>query len=100
MSEVFVYPAVLVSVLAAVAGILLFSAEAQHGTLAVTLTAQPARWVVAAAKAATAAGSGLVLGAAGMAAGFGGAVVGGLFGGYATVAVLLGTVVLYRRDTA
>ena len=40
----------LTAVFAAVAGILLFTSEAQHGTLATALTAQPARWVIAAAK--------------------------------------------------
>jgi ABC-2 type transport system permease protein len=65
-------------VFAAVAGILLFTSEAQHGTLAAALTAQPARWVIAAAKTVTAAAIGLVLGATGLAAGVTGAVVGGL----------------------
>ena len=52
----------------------MFTAEAQHGTLAVTLTARPARWVIVAAKTAMAAMVGLVLGATAMVAGFGGAV--------------------------
>ena len=59
--------------LAAVAGILMFTGEAQHGTLAVTLAARPARWVIVAAKTITAAGVGLALGATGMVAGFAGA---------------------------
>lgn len=76
-SELFIYPLPLVAMLAAVAGILLFTSEAQHGTLAVILTARPARWVIVAAKTVTAAGVGLALGATGMIAGFAGASVGG-----------------------
>jgi ABC-2 type transport system permease protein len=78
VSKVFVFPAILTAVLAAVTGILLFTSEAQHGTLATTLTAQPARWVTAAGKTMTATAVGLVLGAVGMVAAFGGAVAGGL----------------------
>ncbi|HEY9410845.1 MAG TPA: hypothetical protein VIP77_14790 [Jiangellaceae bacterium] len=78
VSEVFIFSTVLTAVFAAVAGILLFSSEAHHGTLAATLTAQPARWVIAVSKKILAMAFGLVLGAAGMAAGFGGAVLGGL----------------------
>ena len=66
------------AVLAAIAGILLFSAEAQHGTLAGALTAQPARWPVVAGKAVVATGLGLALGVAGLSAGFAGALAGGL----------------------
>ncbi len=43
--ELFIYPLPLVAMLAAVTGILMFTGEAQHGTLAVTLAARPARWV-------------------------------------------------------
>ncbi len=63
--------------LAAVVGILMFTGEAQHGTLAVTLTARPTRWVMAAAKTVTATSVGLTLGVTGMIAGFGGAALGG-----------------------
>lgn len=69
------------AMLAAIAGVLLFGAEVQHGTLASTLAARPARWVVVLAKALVAAVLGLVLGAAGLAAGFGGAVLAGLDAG-------------------
>ncbi|MGZ4708645.1 MAG: hypothetical protein ACXWBN_07895 [Acidimicrobiales bacterium] len=54
------------------------TSEAQHGTLAVTLTAQPARWVIVAAKALMAVAIGLTLGAGGMAAATAGAALGGL----------------------
>jgi hypothetical protein len=77
-SELFIYPLPLVAMLAAVSGILLFTGEAQHGTLATTLAARPARWVVVAAKTATAATVGAALGAVGMVAGFGGAALGGV----------------------
>ena len=78
IAQVFVFSTVLTAVFAAVAGILLFSSEAQHGTLTSALTAQPARWVIVAAKTMMATAFGLVLGAAGMAASVGGAVLGGL----------------------
>jgi hypothetical protein len=54
-AELFIYPLPLVATLALVAGILLFTGEVQHGTLAVTLAARPARWVIVSTKAATAA---------------------------------------------
>jgi ABC-2 type transport system permease protein len=78
VAEVFVFSTVLTGVLASISGILSFTSEAQHGTLAGTLTAQPARWVVAAAKTVMAAARGFALGAAGMIAGALGAVAGGL----------------------
>ena len=77
-AELFIYPLPLVAMLAAVVGILMFTGEAQHGTLAVTLTAQPARWVIVTAKTITATVVGLTLGATGMIAGFGGAALGGV----------------------
>ena len=77
-SEVATGATALTAVLAAIAGILLFSAEAQHGTLAGALTAQPARWPVVAGKAVVATGLGLALGVIGLLAGFAGALAGGL----------------------
>lgn len=76
--QVAIGAAALTAVLAAIAGILLFSAEAQHGTLAGALTAQPARWPVVAGKAVVATGLGLALGVLGLLAGFAGALAGGL----------------------
>lgn len=78
VAQVFIFSTVLTGVFAAVAGILLFSSEAQHGTLATALTAQPTRWVIVAAKTMMATAFGIVLGAAGMVTGFGGALLGGL----------------------
>ena len=80
-SELFIYPLPLVAVLATVTGILMFTSEAQHGTLAVMLTARPARWVIVVAKTAMAAAVGLSLGALGMLGGFAGAVLGGAAAG-------------------
>ncbi len=77
-SELFIYPLPLVAMLAAVAGILLFTGEAQHGTLAVILAARPARWVLVVAKTVTTAAVGLALGTIGMVAGFAGAAIGGV----------------------
>ena len=56
----------------------MFTAEAQHGTLAATLIARPSRWVIVTAKAAMATLVGLVLGTTAMIAGFGGALLGGV----------------------
>ena len=69
------------SMLAAIGGVLLFGSEVQHGTLASAVAARPARWVLALSKTLTAAALGLVLGALGLAAGFGGAVIAGLGAG-------------------
>ena len=77
-SELFIYPLPLIATLATVSGILMITAEAQHGTLAATLTARPGRWVIVTAKTAMAIVVGLVLGATAMVAGFGGAVLGGV----------------------
>src|SRR5215210_571081 len=69
------------SMLAAIGGVLLFGSEVQHGTLASAVAARPSRWVLALSKTLTAAVLGLVLGVFGLAAGFGGAVIGGLQAG-------------------
>jgi ABC-2 type transport system permease protein len=71
----------LTTVLAVIMGVLLFTSEVQHGTIANTVAAQPARWVAVAAKSAVAAGFGLAMGIVGMAAGLAGAVVSGLGAG-------------------
>ena len=78
VAMLFLFASVFTAVFAAVAGILLFSTEAQHGSLGATLSAQPRRSVVAAAKAITAAAFGAALGVAGVAAGLLGAVLGGV----------------------
>ncbi len=77
----FSFPTWLSTVMAVVAGSLMFTSEVQHGTLAAAITAQPARWVTVTAKSATAAGFGLVMGVAGMVAGLSGGVLGGLDAG-------------------
>jgi len=77
-SELFIFPLPLVAMLATATGILMFTSEAQHGTLAAALTARPTRWMIVTAKAAMATMVGLVLGATAMAAGFGGALLGGV----------------------
>jgi hypothetical protein len=76
-TDVVMVPTLLTAVLAAIAGVLMFTTEVQHGTLAGSLAAHPSRWPVAAAKAVLAAGFGLLLGAVGMAAGALGALAGG-----------------------
>ena len=78
VGDTFIFSTWLTTVLAIVMGILMFTSEVQHGTLANTIAAQPARWVTVAAKTTVAAGFGLVMGVLGMIAGFSGAVLGGL----------------------
>jgi ABC-2 type transport system permease protein len=69
------------SMLAAIGGVLLFGSEVQYGTLAAAVAARPARWIIALSKTLTAAAMGLVVGAVGLAAGFGGAAIAGLGAG-------------------
>jgi ABC-2 type transport system permease protein len=81
IGETFVFSTWLTTVLAIVMGSLSITSEVQHGTLATAVTTQPARWVIVAAKAIVGSGLGLAMGILGMAAGFGGAVLGGLEAG-------------------
>ena len=81
IGQTFIFSTWLTTVLATIMGTLLFTSEVQHGTLALAVTAQPARWVTVAAKVTLASCFGLVMGIAGMVAGFGGAVLGGLDAG-------------------
>jgi len=78
VGETFIFSTWLSTVLAVIVGTLLFTSEVQHGTLATAVIAQPARWVTVAAKTTVASCFGLVMGIAGMVAGFSGAVLGGL----------------------
>lgn len=78
VSEAAFYWTVVVAIVVAVAGVLVFTAEVQHGTLAAALTAQPTRWVLALAKAAMTMVFGLGMAVTGIAAGFAGALLGGL----------------------
>ena len=68
----------LTTVLATIMGTLMFTSEAQHGTIASAVTAQPARWVTVASKTTVAASFGLVMGFLGMIGGLSGALLGGL----------------------
>jgi ABC-2 type transport system permease protein len=89
------------AMLAAVAGVLLFGSEVAHGTLASTLAARPARWIIVLAKTLVAAAVGLVLGAAGLAAGFGGAVLAGLDAGdTSSVATTIGWALVFTTLAA
>jgi hypothetical protein len=74
----FIFSTWLTTVLAAIIGTLMFTSEAQHGTLATAVAAQPARWVTVASKTTVAASFGLVMGILGMIGGLGGAILGGL----------------------
>lgn len=101
VAQVFIYSTVLTAVVAAVVGILLLSSEAQHGTLASALTARPGRVVLAAGKTIVAAAFGAVLGAVGMAAGFAGAVLGGLeLGDTSGMAATVAWALLYTSMSA
>jgi ABC-2 type transport system permease protein len=96
VSEVGFYWTSVTSMLAAISGVLLFGSEVQHGTLAVAVAARPARWVIALAKTLTAAAMGLVIGAAGLAAGFGGAAIAGLdMGDTSSLAAAVGWALLF-----
>jgi hypothetical protein len=77
----FVFSTWFTTVLAIVMGALSITSEVQHGTLSTAVTIQPARWVIVAAKAFVGATMGLAMGIIGMAAGLGGAVIGGLEAG-------------------
>ena len=55
VAELFFVSTFLSGILAVVIGVLSFTSEVQHGTLAGVVTARPARWVVVMAKAANAA---------------------------------------------
>ena len=81
VGKTFVFSTWLTMVLAIVMGALAITSEVQHGTLATAVTTQPARWVIVAAKTLVSSGLGLAMGVIGMAAGLGGAVVGGLKAG-------------------
>jgi hypothetical protein len=99
--DVFVLPTLLTAVLAAVAGILLFTSEVQHGTLAGALTAHPSRWPIVAAKAVVAVGFGLLLGVIGLGTGFLGAMAGGIEAGDTSgVASVVGWALLYTVGAA
>lgn len=84
VSQVFTFSTVFTAVFAAVGGILIFSSEAQHGTLAPALTTQPTRWLIATAKTVIAAGFGAVLGSIGLLAGATGGYLAGLPTGVTT----------------
>lgn len=81
VAQTFIFSTWLSAVLSAITGTLLFTSEVEHGTLPGAMSAQPARWIIAAAKATMAAGFGLVMGILAMIAGFAGAVLGGLDAG-------------------
>lgn len=84
VAEVFAYPSALTALLASTVGILLFTSEEQHGTLAALLIAHPDRWAVAACKIVAAVVCGFSLGAISMSAGALGGVVAGLESGETT----------------
>lgn len=101
LSEVGFYWTSVSSMLAAIGGVLLFGSEVQHGTLAATVAARPARWVIAVSKMLTAAALGLVLGVVGLTTGFGGAALAGLGSGdTSALAATLGWAVLFTTLSA
>lgn len=101
VTDAFVYPTLLTAVLAAISGILLFTSEVQHGTLAGSLAAHPSRWPVAVAKSLLAAGFGLTLGVVGLLTGLLGATAGGLeVGDTSGVATTVGWALLYTVGAA
>ena len=81
VANVFGFSAVFTAVFAAVSGILIHTADAEHHTITQTFAAQPRRSIVVAAKAATTAGFTAILGLSGLAAGAFGAWLGGVEAG-------------------
>lgn len=101
VAEAFVFSTWLTAVLAVIAGVLSFTAEAQHGTLAAAVAAQPARWPIVAAKAVVAMGHGLLLGVTGLATGFVGALAGGIeIGDTSGIPAVVGWALLYTSGSA
>lgn len=74
----FIFSTWLTAVLAVIMGTLVFTSEAQHGTIGAAVAAQPARWVTIGSKTTVAAGFGLAMGMLGMIGGLSGAILGGL----------------------
>ncbi len=81
IGQTFIFSTWLTTVLAVIMGTLLFTSEVQHATLSSALAAQPARWLIVAAKVLVGFCLGLVMGILGMIAGLSGAVLGGLKAG-------------------
>lgn len=81
VATVFGFSAVFTAVFAAVSGILIYTAEAEHRTAHQTFAAEPRRGVVIAAKTAVTAIYAAVLGLSGLAAGAAGAALGGVEAG-------------------
>lgn len=95
-ANLYSFTTVFTAAFAAVAGILMFSSEAQHGTLAGTLAAQPSKTVITAAKAIAAATYGGFLAVIAMAAAVAGSQVGGVpFGDAAAMPREAALAVLY-----
>jgi ABC-type transport system involved in multi-copper enzyme maturation permease subunit len=85
VAEVGFYWTVIAAVLAAICAVLMFTADAQHGTLAPAIAARPARTAIAAAKAAVATFMGAAFGVLGIVAGFCGAALSGIDNGELSV---------------
>lgn len=101
VAGVFSFSIVFTAVFAAVAGILSFTSEAEHGTLGLTIAARPERIAVAAGKTISAGLFGALLGAAGLAAGLGGAALSGIdFGDTSTIAPTAGWAMLFTTLAA
>ena len=101
VAKAFVFSTWLTAVLAVIVGVLSFSAEVQHGTLAAAVAAQPARWPITAAKAIVTSGYGLLLGVTGLATGFVGALAGGIeVGDTSGIPATVGWALLYTSGSA
>lgn len=75
------------AVLAAVVGVMIFTADVQHGGLPIMLTVQPERWIIVLAKAVLALLAGLVLGTVSASAGIAGAALSGIeWGSWSAIA--------------
>jgi len=100
VTEVFTSATIFTAVFAAVGGILMFTSEAQHGTLGPTLSAQSSRAVIVAAKTHMAASYGALLGTVGLAGGFVGAYLGPIAMGDTSTIVSTGFWAIIFSSTA
>jgi hypothetical protein len=78
VAGMFGFSAVFTAVFAAVSGILVYTAEAEYHTAHQAFAAQPRRWIVVAAKTMVTVLYSAALGLSGLAAGIGGAALGGI----------------------
>jgi hypothetical protein len=89
------------AVLASVVGVMIFTADVQHGGLPIMLTVQPERWIIAIAKTVIAVGAGLMLGTVSATSGIAGAALTGIeWGSWSAIAAGIPWALGYTALTA